>query len=119
VTLEQGFAWSLLIGLLILVFFLSRPQKPRLVFYFHPGCGHCHEFLPVWKKFVTSSETSLSFMDLSLLKCTTENRSLWADKGIWSFPSIFLYTSSKKIEFEGPRTQEGLEHFISENLEQS
>ena len=117
ITLQQGFAWALLAGLLFLVFFLSRPRKPRLVFYFHPGCGHCHNFLPEWRKFTASSKTSLAFLDLSLLKCTDANRSAWADQGIWNFPTIMLYKNEKIVEFEGTRTKAGLEAFIQENFE--
>ena len=74
------------------------------------GCGHCKTFSPVWDEFTSNYNG-----DLKLNKYETNEAGSMIEKyKIQGFPTVLLIDEKgNKKEFEGDRTIQGLEFFVS------
>ena len=86
----------------------SNPKE--LIYFYMNGCGHCKTFSPVWDEFTSNYNG-----DLKLNKYETNEAGSMIEKyKIQGFPTVLLIDEKgNKKEFEGDRTIQGLEFFVS------
>ena len=86
----------------------SNPKE--LIYFYMNGCGHCKTFSPVWDEFVNNYTGTLKLNKYE----TKEAGGLIQKYGIQGFPTVILIDEQgNKKEFEGDRTVQGLEAFVS------
>jgi thiol-disulfide isomerase/thioredoxin len=84
--------------------------KTKLVLYHAEWCGHCKNFLPVWKQFV-QQHPEISTEDI---ECSNDaNKSKCAN--IEGFPTVVLIKDNQQIKYNGERTIDGLYNFVQNN----
>ena len=92
--------------------FGAVPRKNELVFYHAGWCGYCKDFMPVFDQTVPDLQSQ--FPDLTITKYQEEHDRAAiqaANPPVEGFPTIRL----NGVEFEGPRTAEGLMMFVQKN----
>ena len=81
-------------------------------YYYMNNCGHCKTFTPEWDKFV---KTYTGPVTLKKVEASEAGDDL-EKYNIQGFPTVlFLDDAGNSKTYEGPRTSEGLNKFISEN----
>jgi len=81
-------------------------------YYYMTNCGHCTRFTPEWDEFV---KTYTGPVKLKKVEASEAGNDL-KKYNIQGFPTIlFLDDEGNNEIYEGPRTSEGLNKFISEN----
>ena len=92
--------------------YLENFGNPKELVYFHMnGCGHCKRFSPVWQEFSDGYKGDLKLKKLE----RNEAGDLLQKYEIQGFPTILLIDEQgNKKEFQGDRTIQGLEAFISQ-----
>lgn len=83
-------------------------DKPKVVYYFLPGCGWCQKFMPEWEKFTKLAKTE--GMETQKVNAQ-ENAEEVTKKGITAFPTIHVVKDGKPTEYNGDRTAEDLLKF--------
>lgn len=85
-------------------------SKNVLVEFYAPWCGHCKQLVPIYEKVGEHFDKS---DDVVVAKMDATANELEHTK-ITNFPTLKLYTkeSNKVIEYNGPRTFEGLVKFL-------
>lgn len=92
--------------------FGAAPKRNELVFYHADFCGFCHQFMPIFDGVVP--ELKETFPDLIITKLqheTDQLEILKAQPAVEGYPTLRL----NGVEFEGPRTPDGLMSFVREN----
>lgn len=87
-------------------------SKNALVFIYSNHCGYCHEFKPIWKKFVKTIKNNNNFF-IAMIN-TDALSELDMDGNIMGVPVVRYIkkiSGSKIKEFNGPRTIDGLKNF--------
>ena len=82
----------------------TNQNKNRIVLYYANWCGFCKDLLPKWAAFEqrNSDKIIIEKVDCESSKCD-----------VGGFPTIKLYKlNGEVVNFDGPRTLEGLENFI-------
>ena len=82
----------------------QNQNKNRIVLYYAKWCGFCKDLLPKWAAFEqrNSDKIIIEKVDCESSKCD-----------VGGFPTIKLYKlNGEVVNFDGPRTLEGLENFI-------
>lgn len=107
--------------ILISAFFLYRwyysenfrvvdAENGDIILYYSPNCGHCHAFMNTWDKFSDNAvklKIRASKIDCSDAKCD----------GISGYPTVILHKrDGTNITFNGKRTVDELESFVSHNI---
>lgn len=87
-----------------------NPDKDVLVEFYAPWCGHCKQLVPIYDKL---GEHFKDDQNVVIAKMDATANELEHTK-VTSFPTIKLYTKgeNKVIEYNGPRTLEGLTKFV-------
>jgi len=81
-------------------------------YYYMTNCGHCKSFTPEWDEFV---KTYTGHVTLKKVEASEAGDAL-EKYNIQGFPTVlFLDDAGNSQIYEGPRTSEGLNKFISEN----
>ena len=115
-------AVSVLLGLFAVYWFFFRSTsegfssngKKAMVLFFLPGCGWCSKMMPEWEKLEASQEEN-SEVDIKKVDCG-ENPEVAKEQGISGFPTIIMFgANGEKKVFEGDRTKESFEEFITSN----
>jgi len=86
--------------------------------YFAAGCGHCKTLAPTWDEAAAAYKGPVTFRKIECLDANWEpikgNEQLCKD--ISGFPTIKMYHGDKElVDFEGPRTKEGLIDFAKQH----
>lgn len=87
-----------------------NPEKDVLVEFYAPWCGHCKQLVPIYDKL---GEHFKDDENVVIAKMDATANELEHTK-VTSFPTIKLYAKgeNKVIEYNGPRTLEGLTKFV-------
>ena len=81
-------------------------------YYYMTNCGHCKTFTPEWDEFVKTYTGPVTLKKIE----ASEARDALEKYNIQGFPTVlFLDDVGNSKTYEGPRTSEGLNKFISEN----
>jgi protein disulfide-isomerase-like protein len=88
-------------------------KKITVVLFYAPWCPHCKDIMPMWKKLV---EKHSSDNKVEVKKVNCEDKPEQAEQNdVQGFPTIIMFKNGKKVKYEGERTEEGIENFISGN----
>lgn len=105
------------IGVIIYLFNVNSTEegfnknKPSIILYYAPWCGHCKKMMPEWEKLTAKMNSVINVLKVN---CDEEAEKA-QQEGIQSFPTIIMYKDNKKIAYKGERTVQALEQFISSN----
>jgi len=90
----------------------SNNNKTKIYNFNTSWCGYSVRFQPVWDKFADSfNDPNIDVIDV---KCDDDNnKDLCQKYDIPGYPSVVKVTSNKVIDYEGPRTVEGLINFAN------
>lgn len=85
--------------------------KPTIILFHLPGCGYCEQMMPEWDKFQQkhSDDSNIVVKKVD----GSKEAELAQSSGVNGFPTVIKYANGKKEVFEGERTAEALEGFIS------
>ena len=91
----------------------SAHARPTVVLLHANWCGHCKDFMPTWDSFAAKCQQR----NVNAIKVeSAEEESIQQWGGVQGFPTVRLDKGEgNKIEYEGPRTEEGLSQFLSDN----
>ena len=82
-------------------------------YYYMNNCGHCKRFSPEWDDFVQSYNGPVKLKKIEMNDAGSDLEKY----NIQGFPTIlFLDEEGNSKFYEGPRTSDGLNKFISDNL---
>ena len=77
-----------------------KDQNAEIVMYYHPHCGHCTTFKPIFKEF-KADRSHVKMIDCSKEQC----------EGIDAFPTVLGFKNGNRVEYQGNRTIESLVKF--------
>lgn len=118
----------LLIGLLVvlglfLVFSLLKKKEGfengagTLFYFFMPECGHCKKFNPEWEKLQKLVDDNRTAVKLNKIDGTDDvNKDLVSQYGVQGFPTLILEIGGKSNKYEGERTAEAVQKWVSDLL---
>lgn len=94
----------------------SYSEKPMLVFFYAPWCGHCKRLMPTWKEFKNRMQHKIKIKEINADK----NKEIIRKEGVQGYPTIRLYpyglgNKLNMKEYNGDRTMESLMKFVKEN----
>lgn len=93
--------------------FIDAIKKKRklICLYYWKNCGHCHTFLPVWRKVTSLHNIPSLSVELNVIK------TLDPEYQIYAFPTVVLYENGvKQIEIAGARSEEDFHKFITKHF---
>ena len=92
-------------------------EKPTMVMYSAPWCGHCQRLAPDFHKAATSLDGIVKFANVD---CDQDaNKGLCAQYQIQGFPTLKLFPATKKRlprEYRGERNAKSLIEYTKESL---
>ena len=89
-------------------------NKPKLILYWAEWCPHCKNFLPVWNEFKNKVKNTNKY-DIENYDCAkTQNRPICDVNDIPGYPTVIKQIGNNRIEYQGPRTVDGLMKFFEQ-----
>lgn len=90
--------------------------KPTMVLFYAPWCGHCKTMKPEYERL---REKYMKNPNKNVVMINCDDHKEFASKaGVQGFPTLRLYKNPKDdkyVDYEGPRTAEAIETFLSDN----
>lgn len=85
-------------------------NKDVLVEFYAPWCGHCKQLVPIYDKLAESLKDNENIVIAKMDATANELENI----KVSSFPTIKLFTKGENqvIEYNGPRTLEGMKKFV-------
>ena len=87
-----------------------------IILYHWNRCGHCLSFMPVWQQLRNMLNDRYRFYDIEL---ETLQKAPAEFGNIHSFPTIRMYSTNGKINYDGNRDISSISSFIKENIPKS
>ena len=104
-----------IIGIAILLIYnttrenMVNPIKPQIILYHANWCPHCKNFLPIWNEFKNkvnnNKKCDIVDYDCAETECNVTD--------VPGYPTIIKQIGDERIEYEGPRTVDGLMNFFN------
>jgi thiol-disulfide isomerase/thioredoxin len=92
---------------------IPNSNAATLYLFYTNWCGHSLRFLPIWDQFGAGN----SFPGLNIQKVDCEKSDLCNKFNVKGFPMVKLVKVDGSVtDFNGPRTIDGLNSFVSKNL---
>jgi hypothetical protein len=113
----------ILVVLIVSAFILYRSREhftpkvdaknvDKFILYYSPNCGHCHNFMPTWKKFSHSMKDDKT-LQVFEVNCLADKDQC---KDIMGYPTAKLIKKNGQVvEFKDKRTEESLSAFVKAN----
>lgn len=87
--------------------------------FFAPWCGHCKKLAPVWNTLAEMHNTRApQLAKVANVDCTLE-RDLCTRHSITGYPSLVLFRGTMKEHYDGGRSLEALDKYLTETLSKS
>lgn len=107
----------IIIRIIFMFMYSSKPENfgnpASCTYYYMNNCGHCKRFSPEWDDFVQSYNGPVRLKKIEMNDASSDLEKY----NIQGFPTIlFLDEEGNSKFYEGPRTSDGLNKFISDNL---
>lgn len=92
-----------------------QSNKPALVEFFAPWCGHCKTLAPIYEELASAFEFASDKVTIAKVDADSE-RDLGKRFGVQGFPTIKFFDgkSDKPVDYNGGRDLESLAAFITE-----
>jgi thiol-disulfide isomerase/thioredoxin len=90
-----------------------KKEGATIILYHWNSCGHCHRFMPDWNQLKSMYGNLYNFYDIEYSKMQ-EAPSTFGN--IHSFPTIRMYLTNRKINYDGNRDISTLSNFIKSNV---
>ena len=90
-----------------------KKRGATIILYHWNNCGHCHRFMPIWDELKSMLKNAYNFHDIEYSKMQEAPA---AFGNIQSFPTIRMYLTNGKINYEGNRDINSLSSFIKSNV---
>ena len=90
-----------------------KENGATIILYHWNKCGHCISFMPVWDRLKSMLNDTYNFYDIEYSKMQ-EAPNVFGN--IHSFPTIRMYLTDGKINYNGSRDLATLTNYIKTNL---
>jgi len=90
--------------------------KPTMVLFYAPWCGHCKSMKPEYEQ-LRKKYMKIPNKNVVMINCD-DHKEFASKAGVQGFPTLRLYKNPKDdkyIDYEGPRTADAIETYLSEN----
>jgi len=90
--------------------------KPTMVLFYAPWCGHCKTMKPDYEKLREKYKKNPN-KKVVMINCD-DHKEFASKAGVQGFPTLRLYKNPKDdkyVDYEGPRTADAIETFLSDN----
>jgi protein disulfide-isomerase-like protein len=90
--------------------------KPTMVLFYAPWCGHCKTMKPDYERLREKYKKNPN-KNVVMINCD-DHKEFASKAGVQGFPTLRLYKNPKDdkyVDYDGPRTAEAIETFLSEN----
>ena len=84
--------------------------------FFHPQCGHCKNFMPVWNQLKQQYESSPAVNIKTIDATKPESERIIFYYGVSAFPTVIMATPEQNIEYDGNRSLDDLRMFVEKNV---
>lgn len=92
---------------------ISNKDKPTLVDFYAPWCGHCKMQTPVLEKVAAEYSDKVIFGKLN----TDDSGEIAAEYGVQSIPTLIIFKGNEILKrVEGMRNENALKEMIKEYL---
>jgi thiol-disulfide isomerase/thioredoxin len=89
---------------------LQKNPESKLILFYADWCSHCQRFKPKWNQLVNSLKGIVKTISVNGEK--RENQKILKKYGVDKYPTVILDDGSKKIEYDGEMTIDGLKQFV-------
>jgi len=89
-------------------------EQDVILFFYANWCPHCTTFKPEVIQFKNNQAKSKHPVDVQLLEEATCPKELMQKHNVRGFPTVVYTNKSKTVEFNGQRSNAGLEAFLDQ-----
>ena len=82
--------------------------KNCLILFYAPWCGHCKNFMPIWKEFKKNYKGNTKLYSVN----SDKYPELIKKFNIEGFPTILYYKEGKRIDYNEDRSEKALDKFL-------
>ena len=93
----------------------TKGEHVMMELYYHPQCGHCKTFLPIWMQW-KDGMVGTERLTITEHNCSEEACN---DPLVKGYPTVIRREGESNIMFKGDRTIDGLSNFFMKGREQS
>jgi len=95
-----------------------KDNEVSLVMFYAPWCGHCKSLKPAFEAAAKVLKSAKNPVILGKVDATVET-TLGSDYSISGYPTLFIFKSGQKLEYDGPRDEAGIIKYMEERADPS